>query len=248
MGKKRGSSSKSSRRDWEDECSSRPCTRPNSIVSIQCEAAVIPPGSGSSPPPFLKPNVETLLEDGEGYSMLVAGPVLSDSECDAWIQWGESQGFALEKHAQTSSIAHRDNGRLAIESHEVAHNLFARLQPWLPTEIGGKRACGCNPNIRVYKYEPGQRFGPHVDQANRLADGSVTEFTVLIYLSNVSEGGETVFYGSHGSNPSDADALRVQPRKGACLVHAHGVRCLTHEGAEVKKGVKYLLRTDVAFR
>jgi len=29
-------------------------------------------------------------------------------------QWGEAIGFALEKHAQTSFVAHRDNGRIAI--------------------------------------------------------------------------------------------------------------------------------------
>ena len=31
------------------------------------------------------------------------------------------------------------------------------------------------------------------------------------------------------------------------LVYAHGARCLTHEGAAVVRGVKYLLRTDVAY-
>ena len=82
----------------------------------------------------------------------------------------------------------------------------------------------------------GQRFGPHVDQSNRLADGSVTEFTVLLYLNEAGlEGGETVFYGSHGSAPKD-DTLRFGPRTGACLVHAHGTRCLTHEEQRCEGG------------
>ena len=41
--------------------------------------------------------------------------------------------------------------------------------------------------------------------------------------------------------------VRVAPKRGAALVHAHGARCLTHEGAEVRRGAKYLLRTDVAY-
>jgi hypothetical protein len=173
---------------------------------------------------------------------------LTVAECEAWILWGEKTGFQLEKHARTSQIAHRDNWRLAVHSEEVAAAIFARLQPWIPGEVAGRRACGCNPNIRLYKYERGQRFGPHVDQANRMADGSITEFTVLIYLNDQGvEGGETTFYFSHAAAPN-GDKCRFRPRKGACLVHAHGMRCLTHEGAEVTRGTKYLLRTDVSFR
>ena len=183
-----------------------------------------------------------MLEDGEGDSMMAAAPILSDQECAAWVSWGEQTGFALEKHAQTSQIAHRDNGRLAVESDEIANAIFERLRPLVPKEVAGRRASGCNPNIRLYRYVPGQRFGPHVDQANRLANGSVTEFTVLLYLSDGIVGGETIFYGSHGD-----EALRFAPKKGAALVHSHGGRCLTHEGAQVQSGTKYLLRTDVAY-
>ena len=33
----------------------------------------------------------------------------------------------LEKHAATAQVAHRDNGRLAVESDEVALAIFAQL-------------------------------------------------------------------------------------------------------------------------
>lgn len=248
---KRNKGAAAGKRSWEDAgSSSRPSSKPQRIVSCAASPAVLPPGRAAAPnggQSYLKSDVVTLLEDVEGDSMLAATPVLTDDECDAWIRWGEDQGFVLEKHAQTSSIAHRDNGRLAVECSDIANAIFSRLRQWIPDAVGGRRACGCNPNIRLYKYAAGQRFGPHVDQSNRLADGSVTEFTVLVYLNEAGlEGGETVFYGSHGSAPAD-DRLRFAPRRGACLVHAHGIRCLTHEGAEVQKGVKYLLRTDVAY-
>lgn len=54
-------------------------------------------------------------------------------------------------------------------------------------------------------------------------------------------GGETVFYD--GRTP----VLVYVPRQGAALLHGHGVRCLTHEGAVVAQGVKYLLRSDVMY-
>jgi hypothetical protein len=87
-------------------------------------------------------------------------------------------------------------------------------------------------------------------------------------------GGETVFYkdGCGAARPrpraaaasrgrggkaaatatasgADADALAavVTPTAGLALLHAHGARCLLHEGAAVRAGVKYLLRTDVVY-
>ena len=133
MGKK----SKAGKRGWQDDLSSSRCSsKPNRTVSLgEASSAVVPPG-GAADVHWLKPDVVTLLEDDEGDSMLAATPVLSDDECDAWIRWGESQGFIIEKHAQTASIAHRDNGRLAVESDEIASAIFARLAPWIPFARG----------------------------------------------------------------------------------------------------------------
>ncbi|CAM9531824.1 unnamed protein product [Phaeothamnion confervicola] len=117
---------------------------------------------------------------------------------------------------------------------------------------------GCNKNIRLYRYDVGQRFGKHIDEAVRDDDiGAVSEHTILIYLNGGGggsdttdeakeplEGGHTVFYKG---NTGTAKACTVTPRQGACLVHGHGRRCLTHEGAVVTRGVKFLLRTDVMY-
>ena len=40
----------------------------------------------------------------------------------------------------------------------------------------------------------------------------------------------------------------INTTDGAVLLHAHGQRCLTHSGAPVTGGVKYLLRTDVVYQ
>ena len=213
---------------------------------------------------------------------------LSDAECRAWIEWGEAQGFSLEKHKQSNFIAHRDNGRIAIESEDVASALFERLRPIVPAYLDGRPARGCNSNIRLYRYGQGQRFGKHIDQSNFLdGDTGVTEFTVLVYLSGQVRGGETIFYKVIGNrcafhrslclqacaraqhrkridiangccascdglealqdHKGEYEAARFSPRAGSALIHAHGQRCLTHEGAEVVEGLKYLLRSDVYY-
>ena len=249
MGRK--SKARKTEDDWEVAGSCRVSQKPDTNVQLAGPLVpILPPGQAATDTAdgeCLTADVSVLLEDGEGDAMLSARPILTADECRAWIQWGETTGFVLEKHAQTNYIAHRDNGRLAVESTELAAAIFERLRPWLPAEVAGKSAVGCNPNLRLYKYVKGQRFGPHIDQANRLASGAVTEFTVLIYLNSDDglEGGETIFHADHGRS---GELLRVKPQAGAALVHAHGARCLTHEGSEVRRGVKYLLRTDVAYR
>ena len=148
---------------------------------------------------------------------------------------------SFRSHAQTRFIAHRDNGRLAVQSEPIARAILERLRPLVPHEYGGcgaaapptrdrlgplglaavgpcaprlanaltpgfeprrhsRQLCACNPNIRLYKYVAGQRFGPHVDQSNQLTDGGATEFTVLLYLGDDGlEGGDTIFCDRRGT-------------------------------------------------
>lgn len=61
-------------------------------------------------------------------------------------------------------------------------------------------------------------------------------------VSATLAGGETIFY-----NDSGARMHAVAPRAGMALLHLHGDDCLEHEGAAVRSGVKYVLRSDVVF-
>ena len=191
---------------------------------------------------------------------------LSPDECRAWIAYGRRAGFERAHHAEGGGVAFRDNGRLALEHAPApAAALFARLAPFVPRALGARRAAGCNPHIRLYEYAPGQRFGAHYDESARVGEAGETEYTVLVYLNGGEDdplrGGETVFYDADAASAAAAPRGRrgkaargpppvaavVTPRQGTALVHAHGARCLLHEGAAVQAGVKYLLRTDVAY-
>ncbi|GBG30697.1 Tetraacyldisaccharide 4'-kinase [Hondaea fermentalgiana] len=169
---------------------------------------------------------------------------LSPEECAAWIAWGEKRGFASAKQASSAGFAFRDNGRISVHDPEVAAIIFQRLRGVVPAEIDGRKAVGCSPNIRLYRYATGQRFGKHIDESNFEQDlDAWSEFTLLFYLNDEGlDGGETVFYSG---NTGTKEALRVPPAQGLALLHWHGDRCLVHEGANVRAGVKYLLRSDV---
>ncbi|CAM9795938.1 unnamed protein product, partial [Scytosiphon promiscuus] len=178
--------------------------------------------------------------------------LLSPRECAAWIRYGEEEGFERSFHTQTSEIAHRDNGRITLHSAEVASALFARVGPFVPTEMDGRTAVACNSNIRIYRYAVGQRFGKHIDESVEDESGHLSQGSDGAVGGDIGpgeegaplRGGETVFYkGNYGGKI----AASFSPRRGACLVHGHGRQCLLHEGAAVTSGVKYLLRTDVMY-
>ena len=80
----------------------------------------------------------------------------------------------------------RKCGRLHRDSPRFADAIWRRLSSALPLElVAGRAPIGCNPNIRLYKYSKGDRFGRHVDGSNAIgARGLTTEATVLLYLND----------------------------------------------------------------
>jgi 2OG-Fe(II) oxygenase superfamily len=149
--------------------------------------------------------------------------------------------------------AHRDNHRIAIEDSAFAGALWYRTglcHLCASLEYHGRSSVGLNANLRIYRYNAGQRFGKHIDESVALGEDQITGYTLLVYLngsegkSSTVTGGETLFYGQRGQK-----VHAVKPKAGMALLHLHGEdECLEHEGAEVTAGTKYILRSDVAFK
>jgi 2OG-Fe(II) oxygenase superfamily len=204
--------------------------------------------------------------------MFTASNFFDSCECQSWIRFCNSTGFVEVKANATHGTARRYHGRIQTESISTADLIFRRLLPLLPTTLDGSYPVGCSSNIRLYRYTVGQSFGKHIDESKDDEGGlGVTKLTVLIYLSgdeNIESrqrhlltgadylvGGETRFYSERITSNSrkskqivEVELCSVKPAAGKLLVHAHGDRCLTHEGAPVLQGVKYVLRTDVIYR
>ena len=182
--------------------------------------------------------------------IFAVSPLLSEDECEACVAAAEQRGFEAATQFASKTHAFRDNDRLECVHPRLAEALWRRVCSFVPPEIDGRAAVGCNPRIRVYRYRVGQQFSAHIDGSVAEADGSHSAHTMLVYLNGGGadelRGGETVFY--KGTGKKQKEALRVTPLRGLCLLHGHGHRCLLHAGAEVKRGVKYLLRTDVMYR
>jgi hypothetical protein len=125
--------------------------------------------------------------------------------------------------------------------------------------LWGGEVLGLNPNIRIYRYTPGQFFDQHYDESNSLLfhgpTGPVpakTTWTLLLYLTSPAtgcEGGETVFYPDASSKKAAApEPVIVGLEVGMALLHKHGKDCMLHEGREVTKGEKWVIRSDLCVR
>ena len=237
---------------------------------------------------ILPPNYEMARKQGSkssataaatdlGNDMILLDAFLSVDECRAWISWGENYhneekdttatgmtGFVSCSQEATNEYAFRRQGRLEIDSADIANSIFTRLSLCnaIPATMEGLVPHSCMKNIRLYKYAQGDAFGKHIDESHQTSPGCFSEFTCLIYLNgdgyNTMKsfreydenglcgvmGGATAFYTSHSSM---LPFVTVAPQVGRCLLHAHGHRCLTHEAQPVLEGTKYVLRTDVVY-
>ncbi|XXG48451.1 hypothetical protein AAC387_Pa02g2898 [Persea americana] len=155
---------------------------------------------------------------------------LSDDECDHLIN------LAKDKLGK-SMVADNDSGKsimsevrtssgmfLNKRQDEIVESIERRIAAWtfFPEENGE--------SIQILHYEHGEKYEPHFDYFHDKANqerGGHRIATVLMYLSNVEMGGETIFPHSEGKDPQPKDdtwsdcakrGYAVKPRKGDALL------------------------------
>jgi predicted 2-oxoglutarate/Fe(II)-dependent dioxygenase YbiX len=181
-------------------------------------------------------------EELDGERIFLLHNFLSPEECDHFIARTEEVGYEDAPITTAGGFVMRkdirDNDRVMLDDEELARQLFERARPLLPATWFGWELCGFNERFRFYRYGPGQRFAPHTDGYYERPNGERSHLTFMVYLNEGFEGGATLF-------ERWGDSLDVVPRAGMALVFYHK---LVHEGTEVLKGRKYVLRTDVMYR
>lgn len=162
----------------------------------------------------------------------------------------------MEPFVQRGSkdYAARFNDRFQILDEIVANEVLwpylreiLEQHEYVMKNLDFKNAQGLNPQLRCYRYTKGHYFGKHYDESVNISNGAnTTRWTLLIYLTGGPDelvGGDTIFHSSLQKNKT----LSVHPERGMALLHKHGDDCLLHEAQMVKKGVKWVLRSDVYF-
>ncbi|CAI5529814.1 unnamed protein product [Closterium sp. Naga37s-1] len=153
---------------------------------------------------------------------------LSDAECDHIIARAtprlersgvvnNDDGSSFVSEIRTSSGAFLNKGEDA-----VMRTVEQRISEWTFLPLQNQEA------LQVLRYTKGQKYEPHVDyfhDAVNTQRGGHRYATVLMYLNNVTLGGETVFPKVKDDSPKDetwSDCakgfLAVKPQKGDALL------------------------------
>ncbi len=187
-------------------------------------------GTGASPAPVRL----------DGPSLFVVPGLLSPEQCAAIRRWTAER--AWERDAPISTFEGfvvrkdiRNNDRIIVDDEAWAGALWGRLKDVFPA-VGAARAIGINERFRFYRYGPGMYFKAHYDgYYQRPGTRERSLYTLMIYLSDVAEGGDTRFH--------EAGQI-VRPAEGLACVFLHHQ---LHAGEEVQRGEKWVLRTDVMY-
>lgn len=102
-----------------------------------------------------------------GDNIFVIHDYLTVAECASFIAMSEQTGY---EEATISTLAGpafdkevRDNARLIRDDQVLAAVWWQRAKPFLPLRIKSWEAVGFNDRFRFYRYDPGQKFGLHLD-------------------------------------------------------------------------------------
>lgn len=174
----------------------------------------------------------------DGDRIFVIHDFLSTAECESHIERSEAIGYETFTIGGEVFHGYRDNARVIVEDVVLADTLWALAAEHVPPMIDSQLASGFNPRFRYYRYTGSEAFAPHYDGSARIGD-RVSKSTFMVYLTDVSEGGATRFYGDHLQV-----RFSVQPKLGKALIFEHSI---LHEGVAVKNGSKYVLRTDIMY-
>ncbi|GAA4013905.1 2OG-Fe(II) oxygenase [Actimicrobium antarcticum] len=177
--------------------------------------------------------------------IVLLGNVLSDDECDAMAELSRSR-FARSKTIDNDSGVERHDVARTSESAHIQRgetDLVARIDARLAA-LAGWPVAHAEP-LQLQKYQAGNEYRPHVDwfdpalpgTAKHLDKGGQRLGTIILYLTDVEEGGGTSFPGI---------GLDIHPQKGGALFFRNTTpfglpdKKTLHAGLPVEKGTKII--------
>ncbi|KAL9580581.1 MAG: hypothetical protein Q9212_004411 [Teloschistes hypoglaucus] len=216
---------------------------------------------------------DTELPEYEGYYACILDNVLTAEECTNLIRAAKARSYGEWEHAmintgyggQQVDPETRSCGRIIWSNQQLVSKIWARCREHVPEilelkdrrDITGHgfltqgwtyRMTRLNDSMRFLRYLDGNYFRPHYDANFKAEESRETSFITLhLYLNesdedSILEGGATTFHATDWSGRH----VDVVPKVGRVLLFQQ--RGLLHSGADVTRGVKYTMRTDVMYQ
>lgn len=206
------------------------------------------------------------------YSKILSN-ILTQNECQKLIDISEQRGYVKAKintpYGEIVMLDVRNNDRCIIDSYATMGLVWERIVQALTLQndhdsylfhipsIENRyrqdwHMVGLNERMRFLRYDPGTYFAPHSDgcyirqgEAGPDRRGEQSFVTLQLYLNNCGPeadfmGGSTNFLNEKNKE----EKYRVTPKAGSVLLFQHSIY---HEGAEVTRGRKYAIRSDVMY-
>lgn len=192
--------------------------------------------------------------------------VLSTNECNSIVSACESMQFTPDTPLEDSASVLAHNF-FWLADHELLSRVYDRCKDLLPPSINNQAIAGLNSRWRIYRYQPGSIYRPHIDGAwpgsAVTKDGEYqydgfgdrwSKLTFLIRLNEEFNGGATTFF-TPSIHEGHLDARQIHPQMGDVLVFPHGDAkgSFLHEGSPVLDSqgefidCKYVIRTEVLY-
>lgn len=94
---------------------------------------------------------------------------LTRAECLEHMAMSEKPGFKLAKinTASGSKVRtdFRNNNRAFYQNEDLAQDLWEKLLPFMPAELGNSHPIGLDELFRFYRYQRGHQFKGHYDES-----------------------------------------------------------------------------------
>jgi hypothetical protein len=217
----------------------------NYIASIECDKLPDEIALGSS-----------LISHRIPFAVVIHN-VLTPRECQQWIFDAEHIGFIDSSlfigEDERNVVLHWKGSRCTLVNETQTTLLWNRIKKFIPDNLLHEEQqmypCGLNSTLWFLRYEEGNYFAAHMDgTVEKVGDpqkglgfgfDSRSYLTFQLYLNDDFEGGSTRFLHRNGE-----DFFNVLPKTGSVLLFEHRME---HSGEEVKRGKKYIARSQVMF-
>ncbi|MCJ1430328.1 hypothetical protein MMC29_008246, partial [Sticta canariensis] len=218
----------------------------------------------------------TSLPEYDGHYAVVVDNALTEEECECLVRAAEAKNGGEWEQAMVNVGGGRqklmpdvrDCGRIIWDDSDIVAKIWSRVKDSVPEieflkdrpGVTGNgpmkrketlKVSRLNERMRFLRYESSQYFcQAHVDGTFATPDNQEKSFfTLHLYLNesdpnaseNPLEGGATTFHSQNMERSYD-----VSPKVGRVLIFQH--RNLLHSGADVLKGIKMTLRTDIMYK